>query len=74
MFSPIARYQLAENTQPRLLLFTKLNLEGKVRVEAGTVEKGIVPECDVVDGVVFPDRLRAVRALDRNIGAWRVFR
>lgn len=73
MLCAIASYQLTEDTHPRLFFFTELDLENKVGIEASAVEKGIMPECDVIHSIVLPDRLGAVRTFDWDVGAWRVF-
>ena len=74
MFSTITGYQFIGDTHLLLLPFTKLNLEDEMGVEAGVANEGVVPKCDVVDGVVLPDRLRTVRTFDWDVGAWRIFR
>jgi hypothetical protein len=74
VFSTIAGYQLVKDAHPRLLLFTKPNLEDEMRIEIGAVEKILMPEYDMVSSVVFPDRLRTVGTLDWDIGARRTLR
>lgn len=55
MFSAIISYQFVDNSHPHLLLLAELNLEDKTGVETNVVEKDVVPKCDVVDSVVFPN-------------------
>ena len=51
------------------LLITDLNFKNKTGVEIVVVEKGLgVVDCDVVGHVVLPNCLRALRALDGNVG------
>ena len=74
MFGMVAVHQFVENAHPHLLLFAELDLKDELWVKAGTAEKGIVSKCNVIDGIVLPDRLRTVRACNRDVGARRVLR
>lgn len=74
MFSTITSYQLVEDAHLCLILSSELNLEDKMGVKAGTVKEDFVPKHDMVDGVVFPDCLRATRAVNWDVGTRGVFR
>ena len=57
IFSVITGYQVVGDTHHRLFILTRLNLKNKVGVETSAVEKVLVPKCDMVNGVVLPNRL-----------------
>jgi hypothetical protein len=69
----IAGYQVVGDTHRNLFILAELDLENEAGVEAGTVKKVLVPKRDMANGVVLPDRLRAVTTVDRNVCARRVF-
>lgn len=65
--STIASDQVIGDTHHVLLPVAGLNREDKVGVEVAVIEEVAVPEHDVVDSVVLPDCLRAVRTVDRDV-------
>ena len=69
VFGTISGYQFARDAHPCLLLHAELNLENEMWVKVSVVKQGLVPEHDVVNSIVFPDRFQAVRALDWDVGA-----
>ena len=74
VFGMMLSYRFARDAHLYLPLFAQPNLENEMRIEIGAVKQALVPEQDVVDSIVFPNRLQAVRIFDWDIGAWRAFR
>ena len=70
VFGTITGCRLIRDPHPLLLLSAMLYVMDKRGVEAGAVEKVFVPLRDVVNSIVFPNGLRAVRTVDWDVGAW----
>jgi hypothetical protein len=73
MPSTIAGYQVVGDTHCNLFILAELDLKNEVGVEAGTIKKVLVPKRDMANGVVLPDRLRAVMTVDQNVCAQQGF-
>lgn len=69
----IVGHQFVGDPDLARLLFTKLSIENKLRIEVTAFQKGLVPKRDVADGIVFPNRLRAMGACNWNVRARGAF-